>query len=265
MKKQSYAIAGLALLILNLAVLPAQSAAQPEPQSQGDLEILVPAGTVIPIALSSYLNSKSTQVGDIFYADTLYPIWIQQRLVIPKGSTIRGTITAVTRPGFLRGKGKLAIRIDDVLLPNGIKRNLIAAFKGIHGPGEEKLDRQSESVEAGGAQKTDTGQVVATAGQGAIIGAVVRGGSGAAIGAGVGAASGLATVLLSRSRDLVLDPGTQFDLELQQPLRFTLGEIDFTPGQIEGARRTPVPQRPRNQQESGRFPGGRVGGLGLPW
>ena len=228
MKKQSFIVAGLALLILNLAGLPAQSGAQPEPQSQSDLEILVPAGTVIPIALSSYLNSKSTQVGDTFYADTIYPIWIQQRLVLPKGSTIRGTVTAVTRPGFIRGKGRLAIRIDDVLLPNGVKRDLVAAFKGIHGPGEEKLDRQSESVEAGGAQKTDAGQVVATTSQGAIVGAIVDGGSGAAIGAGSGAAVGLATVMLSRSRDLVLDPGTQFDLELQQPLRFMPAEIDFT-------------------------------------
>lgn len=264
MKMKSLVVAGFALLILNLAGLPAQSRAQPEPQSQNDLEILVPAGTVIPIALSSYLNSKSTQVGDTFYADTLYPIWIQQRLVIPKGSTIRGTVTAVTRPGFIRGKGRLAIRIDDILLPNGIKRDLVAAFKGIHGPGEEKLDRQSESVEAGGEQKTDTGQIVASTSQGAIIGAVVRGGSGAAVGAGVGAATGLATVMLTRSRDLRLDPGTQFDLELQQPLRFTLSEIDFTAAQIEGAGRTPAP-RVRNQGESSRIPAGRLGRIGLPW
>jgi hypothetical protein len=262
MKKQSYIIAGLALLILSLAGLPAQSGAQPEPQIQSDPEILVPAGTVIPIALSSYLNSKSTQVGDTFYADTLYPIWIQQRLVIPKGSTIRGTVTAVTRPGFIRGKGQLAIRIDDVLLPNGIRRDLVAAFKGIHGPGGEKLDRQSESVEAGGAQKADTGQVVATTSQGAIVGAIVGGGKGAAIGGA--AAAALAMVIFSRSRDLVLDPGTQFDLELQQPLRFTLREIDFTAAQIEDAQRAPAP-RVRNQRESNRIPTGRIGGLGWPW
>ena len=264
MKKQSFIVAGLAILILSLAGLPMQCGAQSEPQIQSDLEMLVPAGTVIPIALSSYLNSKSTQVGDTFYADTLYPIWIQQRLVIPKGSMIRGTVTAVKRPGFIRGKGQLAIRIDDILLPNGIKRDLVAAFKGIHGPGEEKLDRQSESVEAGGAQKTDTGQVVATTSQGAIIGAVVDGGRGAAVGAGAGAVAGLVTVMLSRSRDLVLNPGTQFDLELQQPLRFTLGEIDFTAAQIEGAQRAPAP-RIRNQGESNRVPAGRIGRLGWPW
>lgn len=264
MKKQPFFFAGLAFLILSLAALPAQEAAQAESQIPNDLEILVPAGTVIPIALSSYLNSKSTQVGDTFYADTLYPVWIQQQLVMPKGSTIRGTVTEVSKPGFFRGKGRLAIRIDDVLLPNGIKRNLVAAFKGIHGPGEEKLDRKSESVEAGGAQKTDSGRVAVAAGQGAIIGAIANGGKGAAIGAGAGAAVGLATVILSRSRDLVLGPGTQFDLELQQPLRFSLGELDFTPAQIQGAQRTPVP-RPQNQQPYGRFPGGRLGGLGWPW
>jgi hypothetical protein len=262
MKKHFCIVAGLVLLILNLALLQAQSIAQPELQSQSDLEILVPPGTVIPVALSSYLNSKNTQVGDTFYADTLYPLWIQQRLVVPKGSTIRGTVTAVKRPGFIRGKGQLAIRIDDVLLPNGIKRNLVAAFKGIHGPGEEKLDRKSETVEASGAQTADIGQVVATTGNGAIIGAIVGGGKGAALGGA--AAAGLGMVIFSRSRDLVLDPGTQFDLELQQPLRFSLSEIDFTTAQIEGAQRAPAPGV-RNQRELNRVPAGRTGGLGWPW
>jgi len=147
------------------------------------------------------------------------------------------------------------------LLPNGIKRDLVAAFRGIHGPGDERMDRQGESIEASGAPKTDAPVVVATTAQGAIVGAIISGGKGAAI---TGAAAGLATVLLARSRNLVLDPGTQFDLELQQPLRFTLNEIYFTPDQIESARRTPLPPT-RNQAAPGRNPSGRIGTFGWPW
>jgi hypothetical protein len=263
MQRPSYCAIGAVLVILNTCAFGAQSDQRPEPQSRGDLEILVPPGTVIPIVLSSYLNSKSTQVGDTFYADTVYPIWIQQRLVIPKGSTIRGTVTGVTRPGRIKGKGRLAIRIDDVLLPNGVKRDLVAGFKGIHGPGEEQLDRRSESVEAGGTQGEDAGTVVSNTGKGAIIGVLAGGGKGAGIGAGAGAAVGLATILLSRGRDLILDPGTQFDIELKQPIRFAYGELDFTAAQIEGAQRTPIP-RQSNQREAGRIPSGRFGRLGLP-
>ena len=109
-------------------------------------EVIVPEGTVIPIVLTAYLNTRNSQVGDIAYADTSYPVWIQQRLVIPKGSTIRGTVTEVVRPGRIRGKGRLAIRFDDILLPNGVRRDLIVSFRGIHGPEDEKLDRESERL-----------------------------------------------------------------------------------------------------------------------
>jgi hypothetical protein len=210
---------------------------EPTPSTQPEFEMTVPEGTVIPIVLTAYLNTNSTQVGDTVYADTAYPIWIQQRLVIPKGSAIRGTVTDVTRPGRIKGKGRLAVRFDDILLPNGVKREFVAAFRGIHGPGEEKLDRKSETVSSGGSEGKDAGTVVGTTSTGAIIGAVVNRGTGAVIGAGAGAAAGLATVLFTRGRDLVLNPGTQFDLELKKPLKFAYNELQFTSTQLNDAER----------------------------
>jgi len=108
--------------------------------------------------------------------------------------------------------------------------------------------------------------VIATTSQGAIIGAIAGRGEGAAIGAGAGAAVGVATVLFTRGRDLVLEPGTQFDMELRQPLRFAYGELDFTAAEMEGARRVARPsprgQRPENVQPR-LMPGG-VWGLPIP-
>ena len=197
----------------------------------------MPEGTVIPIVLTAYLNTKTSQIGDTVYADTTYPIWIQQRLVIPKGSAIRGTVTDVKRPGRIKGKGHLAVRFDDILLPNGITREFVAAFRGIHGPGEESVDRKSETVSAGSSKGEDAGTIVGTTSQGAIIGAIVGRGTGAAIGGGVGAAAGLATVLFTRGRDLVLSPGTQFDLELKKSLKFAYNEVQFTSSQLNDAQR----------------------------
>jgi hypothetical protein len=244
---------------------PVSGASVPKMESM-DPEIVVPEGTVLPIVLSVYLNTRNSQPGDNFYADTVYPIWIQQRLVIPRGSIVKGTVTDVVRPGRIKGKGRIAVRFDDILLPNGIRRDLNAAFHGIHGPGDEKVDRQSESLEGGDTKGTDAGQVIGTTSQGAIIGAIAGRGEGAAIGAGAGAAVGLATVLFTRGRDLVLEPGTQFDMELRQPLRFAYGELDFTAAEMEGARRVarPAPraQRPENVQP--RLMPGRVWGLPIP-
>jgi type IV secretion system protein VirB10 len=228
-----------------------------------DPEIVVPEGTVISVYLTSFLNSHSTQVGDHFYADVAYPIWLQQRLIIPKGSTVRGTVTEVVRPGRVKGKGRIAVRIEDILLPNGVRRELNASFRGIHGPGTEKIDRKSETVEAGSSNGNDTGQIVGTTGEGAIIGAIAGGGSGAGIGAGAGAAAGLATVLFTRGRDLVLEPGTEFELELKQPLKFAYGELDFSNSQLNSVRTNPP--RPRNTRANRQSYGRRIMGLPIPW
>ena len=236
--------------VLGLALpIPAQEAVQKPTQETAqkpapDPELIVPAGTVLPVVLNTYLNTKNTQVGDTFYADTTYPIWIQQRLVIPRGSIIKGTVTEVGKPGKISGKGRIAVRFDTILLPNGVERALIADFHGIHGPGSEKIDRKTETVESGGSgnKGADAGTVVGTAGEGAIIGTLAagHGASGALIGAGAGAAAGTAIVLLSRDRNLILQPGTQLDLELRQPLRFAYAEVMFSQSELNNATRTPV-------------------------
>lgn len=242
---------------------PGEEAATRPPE-----EIVVPAGTVVPIALSDYLNTKSSKEGDVFYADTTYPVWIDQRLVIPRGSTLRGTVTMVERPGRIRGKGRMAVRFDDILLPNGIRRDLSASFRGLHGPGDESMERGSETVTAAGSEGEDAGTIVGTTAQGAIIGAVIGRGSGAAVGAGAGAAAGVASVLFSRGRDLVIAPGTRFDLELLKPLRFSYLEMEFSADEIReagrnGERRPQVsqPQPPAsNRRTIGISPG-----IGIPW
>lgn len=248
---------------------PPPPAQAPAPAPLREPEILIPAGTTIPIALTTFLNSRSSQVGDTFYADTTYPIWVQQRLVIPRGSIVKGTVTHVERPGRIKGKGRIAIRFENVLLPNGVTRELVAELHGLHGPGTEKIDRKTETVEMGGSQGQDTAVIVGNAGEGAIIGAIAGRGAGAGIGAGAGAAVGLGTVLLTRGHDLVLEPGTQFDLMLRQPMRFPYGELEFTRDELSGAERTTRASQPRNRERNfgrgapTRYPGARR--YPIPW
>jgi len=234
---------------------------EPAPEVQQELEIVVPEGTIIPVILTAYLNTQSSQPGDIFYTDTTYPIWIQQRLAIPRGSTIRGTVTEVVRPGKIKGKGRLSVRFMDILLPNGVRRDFVGTFKGIHGPGDESLDRKTESVSSGSSKGQDAGTVIGMTSTGALIGAAAGGGSGAGIGAGAGAAVGAAAVLFSRGRDLVISPGTQFDLELLKPLKFAYNEIDFSNAQLNSVQRQyqPRPASPTRRQ------GVQFPGIWSPW
>jgi hypothetical protein len=233
---------------------------QQEPQS--NYEVTVPSGTVIPITLTAYLNTRSSQVGDIIYADTTYPIWIQQRLAIPKGSTIRGTLTEVLRPGRIKGGGRIAVRFNDILLPNGVKRDLVASLHGIHGEGDVTYDRKKETVSGGTSKADDVGTIVGGMSTGAMAGVILtRSSGGVASGGLAGAAAGVAGVLLTRGKDLVLNPGTQFDLELLKPMTFTFGELEFTESELRNVRREIRTIRP--PEESSRSPFGkkRTGGI----
>jgi len=62
------------------------------------------------------------------------------------------------------------------------------------------------------------GTVASTAGTGAVVGGLSRGGKGAAIGAGIGGAAGAAIAILSRGNDVKLDAGTTIEMVIQRPV-----------------------------------------------
>jgi hypothetical protein len=260
--RRSLAVA-LTMMVAGLGLPGIGRAQDMNANSQPGPEVVVPEGTMLSVTLTTFLNTRSSHVGDTFYAETAYPVWINQQLVIPRDSLIRGTVTEVVRPGKIKGRGRLALRIDSVQLPNGVSRNLIASLQGIHSPGVEKLDPGREVVETDSSKGTDAGILAVTAGQGAMIGAIADGGQGTAIGAGAGAAVGIATVLLSRGPDLILEPGTQFDLRLKQPMRFAYGEISFNSGQADTPRRNPP--RPAYQRRDRQTPYQRGWPVMIPW
>ena len=155
MLKKTKSLSLILVWVMFITAAGSVSAQESAAVPQEEYIITLPKGTILPIILTAYLNTKNSQAGDIVYASTNYPIWSQQKLVIPKGSEIRGTLTEVVRPGRIKGKGRLVIRFDDILLPNGVKRDLSASLRGIHGPGEERIDRDSESVDAGTSKGED--------------------------------------------------------------------------------------------------------------
>ena len=73
----------------------------------------------------------------------------------------------------------------------------------------------------------------------------------------------IAMVLFSRGKDLVLSPGTQFDLQLKQPLKFAYGEIDFTRSELNSAERS-FSQWPKGAQQRPAQNNRRLGIPGIP-
>src|SRR2546430_14920485 len=82
--------------------------------------VVVPAGTVIPITLTSRVSTKNSKDGDGIYGKTSFPITINNKIVIPEGSAVRGKISEVKKPGRAKGKGAITLNFQTLVLPSGI-------------------------------------------------------------------------------------------------------------------------------------------------
>ena len=177
--------------------------------------VVVPAGTIIPVSLTSRVSTKHAREGDGVYGKTVFPITINNKIVIPEGSNLRGKITEIRRPGRVKGKGELTLTFQTLVLPNGTTLPIYTSLGGVGGTAERKGEA---TVQGDTSKGHDAKTVGTTTAQGALIGVIADRGRGAAIGGGIGAAAGTAAVLLTRGKDLVLDPGTTIEVVLDRPL-----------------------------------------------
>jgi hypothetical protein len=175
---------------------------------------VIPKGTVIPIQLIAKLSTKTLKEGDGVYGMTIFPITVNNEILIPVGSNIKGKVTQVQRPGKVKGKAGLALSFQTLILPSGSTIPLYASLAG----SSEAASTTEGKLEGDSSIKDDAATVAKTTAVPAGIGGVVSGAHGARVGAGLGATAGLATVLLTRGKDLVLDRGTTLEIVLDRPL-----------------------------------------------
>ena len=192
----------------------------------------VDAGTHILLSMINSVSTKQASVGDRIYLETAFPVLANNRILIPQGSWVTGTITDVKRPGRVKGRGTLQVRFDSLTLPNGITKSFRSDLGSIDPRSDETLNRENGKVKSAGNKKGDAGTVIGASTAGTIIGAGVGGasghaGTGGAIGAGAGAAAGLIGVLASRGPDAVLTKGSTVEMVLDRPLSFEPADLDF--------------------------------------
>jgi type IV secretion system protein VirB10 len=175
---------------------------------------VLPKGTTIPIQLVAKLSTKTLKEGDGVYAMTIFPITLNNEIVIPVGSSVKGKVTQVQRPGKVKGKAALALSFQLLILPSGSTIPLYASLAG----SSEATTNEEGKLQGESSKGDDVGTVAKTTSVPAGIGGIAGGRKGAGIGAAGGAAAGLATVLLTRGKDLVLDRGTTLEIVLDRPL-----------------------------------------------
>jgi len=191
-------------------------------------DYLVERGTRVLLRLTNSVNTRHAAAGDRIYLETAVPVFVNGRMVIPRGSYVAGTLTESHEAGRVKGKSGLSLRFDSLTLPNGVTRDFRSRPGNVDTRGN--LDRAEGKITGEGNKGGDARTVGETTAAGTGIGAIAGSaaghlGMGAGIGAAAGAAAGLAGILSTRGPDVILPPGTTMELVLDRDLRFTADEL----------------------------------------
>lgn len=242
----------ISLILLAAFAAVAQTPAAPapvSPETPAPGSVAVPAGTRIPLTLINRISTKNAHEGDQVYLQSAFPVVINNSIIIPPGSYVKGTITSSKRPGRVAGKGELYLRFDSLTLPNGVTRDFKARVGAIDGSNADTLDKKEGKIVSDPAKGHDMATIAETTAVGTSIGAIaVRSspGIGAGIGAGAGLVAGLATVLLTRGPDAVLERGSTVDMVLDRELSFSPADLNFARGVPQPAAIMPTTTGPEN-------------------
>jgi outer membrane lipoprotein SlyB len=165
--------------------------------------VIVPAGTAVTVSLGSALGSKLSQSGQTFTGTVAKDVLVGNEVVIPKGSTVSGTVTDAKALGKFKGGALLNIRLDSINL-NGYDMPVQTAARSFTEKGKGK---RTAVITGGGAAL------------GGIIGALAGGGKGAAIGAAAGAGAGAGGSAFTGNKEIVLPAESDVSFELAQELK----------------------------------------------
>jgi hypothetical protein len=181
----------------------------PEPAAQGKEfeELVVPTESVLGLQLETPLNSERAQVEDRVDAKVTRDVRVGNRVAIPAGSRVIGSVVLVGRGGKVKERASLAIKFNTIVLPDSTRLAI----------NTDAVYRESESPVSKSAAKIGGAAV-----GGAILGAILGGGKGAAIGSSIGAAGGTTAVMAGQRAAVVMPAGTLLTVRMLSPVTVTV-------------------------------------------
>ena len=166
--------------------------------------VTIPAGTVLRLRVNRAFGSDISRVEDRVPATLSRAVVIGGQTVLPAGSTATGYVSEATRPGKVKGRGRIAVRFNRIA------------------PASEsdsyRMDTRSWIAVAPASKKKDALTIALPAAGGAAIGALVDGKKGAGIGSLIGGGAGTAAVLSTRGKNVRVGNGAVLSVRLASPL-----------------------------------------------
>jgi hypothetical protein len=174
----------------------------------------IPQGSHVLLKMVNAVSTRTAREGDYVYLRTATPIVANGAIVVPTDSYVQGVVSHSKRSGRVTGTAELGIRIENLTLPSGKVIRISPSFGSVEGgDSEQKVVGKENQIKSGTSHGEDAEKIATTGGVGAMIGGIAdRSWRGAGIGAGVGGGVGLATVMLTRGREVDLRQGSTVDV-----------------------------------------------------
>jgi type IV secretory pathway VirB10-like protein len=183
---------------------PEAPPAPPEPEF---VDLVIPSDAVLGLQIERTISSETARVEDRVDARVARDVRVGDRVAIPAGSVVQGSVMEVERGGKVRERARLGIRFHTVVLGNGTR-----------------LAIRTDSVIREGVSpaKESAAKIGGAAVGGAILGAILGGGKGAIIGGATGASGGTAATMAGDRNPALLPAGTTVSVRMQQPVTVTV-------------------------------------------
>jgi hypothetical protein len=186
---------------------PSEPARPAEPAPPALIELVVSADSVLGLQLDSSVSSDRARVEDEVVAHVVRDVRVGDRVAIPAGSRVQGTVTLVERGGKLKERARLGVRFTEITLADGSRVPIRT----------ETIYREGDSQAAPSAAKIGGGAI-----GGAILGGLLGGGKGAAIGGSIGAGAGAAAVMAGGRNQATLASGSPLTVRVEGPIVITV-------------------------------------------
>lgn len=174
--------------------------AAPEPEFE---EVVIPASSVVGLQVDTPISTEHARVEDRVRARVTRDVSADDRVAIPAGSRVIGSVTMVERGGKMKERARLGVRFHTLVLADGTEVPLST----------EAIYREGDSPSAESARKIGGAAV-----GGAILGAIMGGKKGAVLGGATGAAGGTAAVMHGDRNAATLPAGTVVTVRLTAPV-----------------------------------------------
>jgi len=243
-----------------VSIAPGAPAAAPaQNEAPATKTYTVPAGTKVLLQLRSAVNTKSAKAGDGVYLASTFPVVVGNKVMIPAGVYVQGSVDRVQRAGRVKGRAQLDMHFTSIIFPNGSVVEIPGLVNALPGAEKQKVKEDGEgTIEQNGDKTRNMGKVAeVSVPTGATVGSIAGLGGGhplaggiAGIAGGVGAAALVS--LFTRGADVNIPEGTQVEMVLQRPLILEDANLNSVVAPGTAAALVPAAQQPKPMEKPNR-------------